>query len=119
MTTTRTTPWAAGFSDLPMAAGNTFVEVVGAVLSDLSERLDCGYLEPDDVDGESITVYRDVVWCVGGDGEDCDCGQSHRDADAPWLVMSCGWRRKPLVQVIRPTTDDGDFDVQIVGEDRP
>lgn len=119
MTTTRKTPWAAGFGDRPMAAGDTIDEVVNDVLLLLIDELDRGFMEPDMVDGESITVYRDVTWCVGNGGEDCDCGGNHADVDGNWLLMVHGWRRRLLVQVIRPATEDGDFDVLVVGEVTP
>lgn len=119
MTTTHKTPWAAGFGDRPMATGNTIDEVVNDVLLLLIDELDRGFMEPDDVDGKPITVYRDVTWCVGNDGEDCDCGGNHADADGPWLLMGFMRRGGLPVVVIRPATEDGDFDVLVVGEVTP
>ena len=113
--TTRTA-WAAGFGEYPLCTSATREGAINNALVELIEELDCGHIDPESVERDGLEVYRDVLWCIGGPGDDplgdCACGAGHDDDDRkPWIAMA--WDDRETVALAVAGSEGEGFDVLV------
>lgn len=97
---TKRTPWAACCDDSDhMHTGDTWDEAIGAAAIAREEDA-----ERDGYDltwPVGVTVFRDVLWCLGEADDttgECACGAGHDDY--PWIAMR--WAEKATTRADAP-----------------